>query len=88
MRYIATPKRLNKKKVRGDSGKERAEIKFIRSQLINQNGAVCALCGRQIGNMKDCTLDHIVPISKGGLTVIDNCQLAHRKCNLKKGNNV
>ena len=36
--------------------------------------------------MKDCTIDHIVPISKGGLTTIENCRLAHRDCNLNRGN--
>lgn len=59
---------------------------FIKRQLINSGGAVCALCGRQITNMKDCTIDHIRPRSKGGLTVLDNCQLAHKHCNLQKGN--
>lgn len=58
---------------------------FIKNQLINKNGPVCAICGGEIVCMKDCTIDHIRPISKGGLTVIENCQLAHRKCNQEKG---
>lgn len=29
--------------------------------------------------------DHIVPWSKGGKTVPDNCQMLCRDCNLKKG---
>lgn len=65
--------------------KETAMRKFIRKQLIDSRGAVCALCGKPITNMKDCTIDHIIPISKGGLTTIENCQLAHRKCNLIRG---
>lgn len=65
--------------------KETAMRKFIRKQLIDSKGAVCALCGKPITNMKDCTIDHIIPISKGGLTTIENCQLAHRKCNLIRG---
>ena len=66
--------------------KETAMRKFIRKQLINSKGAVCALCGKPITNMKDCTIDHIIPISKGGLTTIENCQLAHFKCNQERGN--
>ncbi|MBQ9160843.1 MAG: HNH endonuclease [Methanobrevibacter sp.] len=58
---------------------------FIKSQLINKNGAVCAICGQPIKDMKDCTIDHIRPISKGGLTIIENCQLSHKKCNQAKG---
>lgn len=66
--------------------KETRSKQFIRKQLINKNGAACAICGNLIETMKDCTVDHIIPISKGGLTMIENCQLAHRNCNLSKGN--
>jgi 5-methylcytosine-specific restriction endonuclease McrA len=68
--------------------KERRTKQFIRKQLINKNGAVCAICGNPIETMKDCTIDHIIPISKGGLTTIENCQLAHKSCNVKKGDKV
>lgn len=60
---------------------------FIKNQLINSKGAVCGICGKPIENMKDCTIDHIIPISKGGQTTLENCQLAHFKCNQDKGNN-
>ena len=59
---------------------------YIAKQLINKNGAICSLCDKPIETMKDCTIDHIIPISKGGLTTIENCQLAHRNCNISKGN--
>lgn len=65
---------------------ERKEVKRITRLLLDQNGAVCAICGKQIWNKKDLTLDHIKPLSKGGATVLENCQLACRECNEKKGN--
>ena len=68
--------------------KERRAKQFIRKQLINKNGAVCAICGKPIETMKDCTIDHIIPISKGCLTTIENCQLAHKNCNVKKGDKI
>lgn len=71
------------------SKEDRQELKtrhFIRKQLIAKNGAVCAICGRPITDMKDCTIDHIIPLSRGGLTTLENCQLAHCQCNLAKGN--
>lgn len=66
--------------------KETRTTQFIRRQLINSNGAICSLCNKPIETMKDCTIDHIVPVSKGGLTTIENCQLAHKNCNQRKGN--
>lgn len=59
---------------------------FIRRQLINSGGATCGICGKPILDMKDCTIDHIKPRSCGGQTTLENCQLAHRSCNLQKGN--
>ncbi|MGO5282187.1 HNH endonuclease signature motif containing protein [Catenibacterium mitsuokai] len=35
--------------------------------------------------MAKCTGDHIIPWSKGRKTVIENCQMLCRDCNLKKG---
>lgn len=68
------------------SRKEVRTTQFIRKQLINNNGAICELCNKPIETMKDCTIDHIIPVSKGGLTTIENCQLAHKNCNQRKGN--
>lgn len=58
--------------------------RFIKKQLINSNGCICGICGKPILDMKDCTIDHIIPLSKGGLTTLENCQLAHYECNQEK----
>jgi 5-methylcytosine-specific restriction endonuclease McrA len=44
----------------------------------------CKLCSGQIHVFDDCTVDHITPYSKGGKTVPENAQLAHRGCNARK----
>ena len=62
--------------------------KAIKRQLVNKNGAICAICGEPIKNARDMSLDHIIPISKGGQTTMENCQLAHKWCNVRKGNKV
>ncbi len=55
---------------------------FFKRNLIRKNGgAVCALCHQPFAKMSEITLDHIVPVSKGGLDVIENMQLAHGSCN-------
>ena len=84
--YYKKNRRSAKEWMAHDGKKDAAERNFIKRQLINSKGAVCALCGKPITDMKDCTIDHIKPISKGGLTTIENCQLAHKLCNVKKGN--
>jgi 5-methylcytosine-specific restriction endonuclease McrA len=84
--YYKKNRRTAKDWMTVESRQETAQRQFIKRQLINSKGNLCALCGKPIENMKDCTIDHIVPVSKGGLTTVENCQLAHRKCNLKRGN--
>ena len=82
---VKTRRRDKKSRSDGYYTKERARINFIRNQLINSKGAVCGICGKPITCRKDCTVDHIVPLAKGGATMIENCQLAHFDCNQKKG---
>ncbi len=45
---------------------------------------VCQLCKNEIHSLDDSTVDHIIPYSKGGKTVPENGQLAHRGCNARK----
>ena len=56
----------------------------FRAQLIWENGKRCAICGKKITSLDDLTVDHIVPLARGGKNVIENCQLAHKKCNEAK----
>jgi 5-methylcytosine-specific restriction endonuclease McrA len=44
----------------------------------------CALCQNEIHTFEDATVDHKTPHSKGGKTVPENAQLAHRGCNARK----
>lgn len=55
---------------------------FRKSLYDNSNK--CALCTNQIHTFEDCTVDHVIPYSKGGKTVPENGQLAHRACNARK----
>jgi len=34
------------------------------------------------------SVDHIIPISRGGAHVPENCQIAHLSCNCRKGANL
>jgi len=50
---------------------------------LNQSGfGKCAYCGQE----NELTLDHIIPVSKGGLDVIENFELICKECNSSKSN--
>lgn len=65
---------------------DRRHLQYIRQRLIAEHGMVCALCGKPIESERELTVDHIIPRVMGGATIYENCQLAHRVCNLSKGN--
>lgn len=49
--------------------------------LCDQYGNVCLRCGKA----EKLTVDHVVPLSKGGSNSIDNLQPLCRSCNTAKG---
>ncbi len=57
---------------------------FTFRRKLFDNSAICKICGNQIHVFDDSTVDHIHPYVKGGKTVKENAQLAHRSCNARK----
>ena len=52
-------------------------------------GNKCYLCGSLIENIhigRECHIDHVVPVSRGGDNRLCNLRLTHAFCNLSKGN--
>lgn len=47
----------------------------------------CGICSAPI-HPKDLSFDHIIPLSRGGAHATENIQLAHIKCNNRKGRRV
>lgn len=56
----------------------------IKRQIHDRQGGLCAYCGRH-RNIKYMTVDHIIPLSKGGTDDIDNLQCTCKMCNYLKG---
>jgi len=54
------------------------------NHLVNAQGAKCAICGNAFNSKKQITIDHVMPLCKGGEDTIANYQLAHYGCNLLK----
>ena len=86
--YYRYSKRVENKK-RGDAaiGCER----FLSIEIFERDKWTCQICGKKVN--KDLkvphrmapTLDHILPISAGGLHTRQNVRLAHLSCNCSRG---
>lgn len=49
---------------------------------------ICGICGERIDSIEDMQLDHIMPLANGGQTEPSNVQLAHARCNTRKGSKI
>lgn len=63
---------------------------LLREKIKMRDNYTCRICGATIDNEKNLLLeiDHIVPLSKGGMTTEDNLQTLCWKCNRKKGSKI
>lgn len=82
--------------------KEQQVDRITLKKLYKRDEGICYLCGEECdwndwmvsskGNSypgdKYPTIEHILPISKGGLDAWDNVRLAHWKCNLEKADGI
>lgn len=59
--------------------------RWNKATLIRRDGTNCAICGKPMLTMADITIDHIEPVSRGGLDVLENLRLAHPDCNRRRG---
>ena len=90
----------NPDKIHAKSSKRRALEKSAvvenvsRKIVYERDNGICGLCGEIIDinhkspHPKSLTLDHIIPLSKGGKHSYDNVQVAHYSCNSSKGNKI
>ncbi len=56
--------------------------------ILKLQNYLCPMCWKNITNRKDRHLDHIYPLSKGGIDSITNVQWLCVKCNLSKWNKI
>ncbi|MBP3887302.1 MAG: DEAD/DEAH box helicase family protein [Cellulosilyticum sp.] len=56
------------------------------NKFLNENGEYyCAHCGMSAHTKIPFQVDHIIPMNKGGKSVLENLQILCRSCNGKKG---
>lgn len=53
-------------------------------QTLRQREKYCHICGKRFTKDDPATLDHVVPLKKGGSHDAGNIALAHRSCNSSK----
>lgn len=84
----ATRARNRKKSVKRQGAKTQAHI--VHEVIAERDNYVCHLCGELVDmslprrSHYGATLDHVIPIAKGGLDSEDNVKLAHWICNVRK----
>ena len=63
--------------------KPKLTVRFSRSNVYLRDNGQCQYCGVII-ERKLATLDHVIPVSKGGKSTWDNCTTACGSCNSNK----
>lgn len=64
---------------------------IVRRVVFERDGWICQLCGEPVDpdlrapDPESASLDHRIPIARGGDHTYDNIQLAHFGCNARKG---
>lgn len=56
---------------------------YEKKTVYAKSNGKCAICGKPV-KFKKMTVDHKIPLSKGGTNDISNLQLAHLICNRAK----
>lgn len=88
--HKADPDRYRSQRV-ATSQRRRARLAAVQQEPIDRDvvyqrdGGLCGICGGGV-TRSDQSIDHIVPLSKGGPHTYANLRLAHVNCNKRRGN--
>jgi 5-methylcytosine-specific restriction endonuclease McrA len=84
-------RRANPEKVRNRWQRRRARelgaavvLPVTVEEIISRDGMVCYLCGKELGD-DALSLDHVIPLRRGGTHTPENLRIACRSCNSRKG---
>ena len=56
----------------------------LRALVLMRDGARCQFCGAEARNGANLQVDHVIPWSKGGETILENLQILCHICNIGK----
>lgn len=60
----------------------------LRYTVLKRDGFRCKICGRSAEDGVKLHVDHIIPVSKGGETTLDNLRALCEQCNLGKSDEI
>lgn len=58
---------------------------FFFEEIYERDEGICGICFESVP-FELATLDHVIPFTRGGMHQRANVQVAHRRCNIRKGN--
>lgn len=59
----------------------KSHVPFSKKNVMIRDNYTCQYCGSK----KELTIDHVIPVSRGGKSNFENCVTACKSCNTKKG---
>lgn len=66
---------------------ERKSLGHLKPRLW-QKSKRCFVCGRELASIDQATIEHKIPLFRGGSNRRDNLALSHETCNIKRGNSL
>lgn len=97
-RYSSNPQHLARARIKNAAYRARKRGAAIEKidpfEIFARDNWLCQLCGESVDpqfkgtDPRAASLDHIMPLSKGGTHERANVQLAHFGCNASKGNKI
>jgi 5-methylcytosine-specific restriction endonuclease McrA len=70
---------------RRSPSKNGAYLRLNKRRVFKAADGICGICSNPV-KFGQMTIDHIIPLSRGGHNIYDNVQPAHSLCNHLKGN--
>ena len=81
----ANPHVINEQSARRRARKRAAFVTPVSvAEIYERDKGRCGICGDFVG-LDNISLDHVIPLARGGTHEPCNIQLSHLRCNLKKG---